>query len=60
VKRQIGQAAVTNKDDLMQRLIWALRSMQKMPAKIAAFFRHSECRYVRWTHSVGQVSGLQK
>lgn len=45
VKRQIGRAAVTSKDDLKQRLVSALRSLQKMPAKIMAFFRHPECRY---------------
>ncbi len=45
VKRQIGRAAVASKDDLKQRLVSALRSLQKMPVKIAAFFRHPECRY---------------
>jgi transposase len=45
VKRRIGRAAVTDKDDLKQRLISALRSLQKMPSKIMAFFRHPECRY---------------
>jgi len=45
VKRQVGRSAVTSKDDLEQRLIPALRSLQKMPAKIMAFFHHPECRY---------------
>ena len=45
VKRKVGRSAVTSKDDLKQRLISALRSLQKMPAKIMALFRHPECRY---------------
>ncbi len=44
VNRRIGRAAVTDKDDLKQRLISALRSSQKLPSKIMAFFRHPECR----------------
>ncbi len=28
-----------------QRLVSALRPLQKMPSKIMAFFRHPECRY---------------
>ncbi|TQE98375.1 MAG: hypothetical protein FKY71_14150 [Spiribacter salinus] len=45
VKRQVGRRAVTSKEDLKQRLLSALRSLQKMPVKIMAFFRHPECRY---------------
>jgi len=45
VKPQVGRNAVTSKDDLKQRLLSALRSLQKMPAKIMAFFRHPECQY---------------
>ena len=45
VKRSIGRSAVTSKDDLKQRIISALRSLQKMPSKIMSFFRHPECRY---------------
>jgi len=45
VKRQIGRSAVESKDDLKQRLMSALHSLQKMPARIMGFFRYPECRY---------------
>lgn len=45
VKHHLGRGAVTTKDELKQRVVSALRSLPKMPAKIMSFFRLPECRY---------------
>jgi len=45
VKGRIGRGVVTDKQDLKQRAIGLLRSLQKLPRKVAAFFRHPDCQY---------------
>lgn len=45
VKSRIGRGAVATKDELKQRAVLLLRSLQKLPEKVAAFFRHPDCQY---------------
>lgn len=45
VKSRIGRGAIAAKDELKQRAIALLRSLQKLPCKVAAFFCHPECQY---------------
>ena len=46
VKRTVSRKIVENFEDMKALAISALRSLQKQPAKIRAFFSHPESRYV--------------
>ena len=45
VKRNVSRALVVSKDHLENRVIGALRSLQKLPALVRSFFRHPSCSY---------------
>ena len=42
----IGRMSVTGPDQLKTMLINKLRSLQRLPKKIASFFRHPDCAYI--------------
>jgi transposase len=42
----VGRQPLSGPDTLKKAVISKLRSLQKLPAKIAAFFRHPDCRYI--------------
>lgn len=46
VKRKVSRKLVVDKTDMKRLAIGALRSLQKLPAKVAAFFRQPECQYI--------------
>lgn len=46
VKRKVSRKLVVDKADMKRLAIGALRSLQKLPAKVAAFFRQPECQYI--------------
>jgi transposase len=43
---RIGRKMITGPDDLKQKVISSLRSLQKMPSKIMGFFREKHVRYI--------------
>ena len=43
---RVGRKMVTGPDDLKQKIISSLRSLQKMPRKIKGFFREKHVRYI--------------
>lgn len=45
VKNEVGRHTVQNVEQMIAAARAALRRLQSMPTKIAAFFRHPECRY---------------
>ena len=49
---RIGRKMITGPDDLKQKIISSLRSLQKMPRKIIGFFREKHVRYI-----LDQMSG---
>ena len=42
----VGRQSITGPDQLKRAVFSKLRSLQKLPNKIASFFRHPDCRYV--------------
>lgn len=42
----VGRQTVSGPDQLKKAVIGKLRSLQKLPDKIASFFRHPDCRYI--------------
>jgi transposase len=42
----VGRQSVSGPDTLKKAVVSKLRSLQKLPAKIASFFRHPDCRYI--------------
>ena len=46
VKRKVSRKLVVDKIDMKRLAIGTLRSLQKLPAKVAAFFRQPECQYI--------------
>ena len=42
----VGRRSLSGPDELKKAVIGKLRSLQKLPAKIASFFRHPDCRYI--------------
>ena len=42
----VGRRVVNGPDQLKSALIGKLRSLQKLPNKIASFFRHPDCKYI--------------
>ena len=46
----VGRQSVSGPDQLKKAVISKLRSLQKLPAMIASFFRHPDCRYVLTAH----------
>jgi transposase len=46
----VGRQSVSGPDQLKKSVISKLRSLQKLPAIIASFFRHPDCRYVLTAH----------
>ncbi|AWN15486.1 Transposase [Salinisphaera sp. LB1] len=47
VKSRLGRGAIASKDELKMQARSLLHSLQKLPDKVAAFFRHPECQYAR-------------
>lgn len=45
VKRRVAKQLVDSKIEMKQRVISALRSIQKLPEIVKAFFRQPECQY---------------
>jgi transposase len=45
VKRQVAKQLIESKDDMKQRVIAALRRIQKLPELVKSFFRQPECQY---------------
>jgi transposase len=45
VKQRVGKQLVKSREDLKERVISALRSLQKYPGKIKGFFRTPSCCY---------------
>jgi len=45
VKRQVAKKPVNSRDELQQRILSALRSLQKLPEKVRGFFMTPTCRY---------------
>lgn len=45
VKSRIGRGAVETRETLKHAAASLLRSLQKLPHKVASFFRHPECQY---------------
>ena len=43
---RVGRKMITGPDDLKQKVICSLRSLQKMPQKIKGFFREKHVRYI--------------
>ena len=43
---RVGRKMITGPDDLKQKIISCLRSLQKMPHKIKGFFREKHVRYI--------------
>lgn len=46
VKRKVSRKLVIDKTDMKRLAIGALRSLQKLPTKVASFFRQPECQYI--------------
>lgn len=42
----VGRQSITGPEQLKKAVISKLRSLQKLPNKIAKFFRHPDCRYI--------------
>ena len=42
----VGRQTISGPDQLKKAVIGKLRSLQKLPGKIASFFSHPDCRYV--------------
>ena len=42
----VGRQSISGPDKLKKAVISKLRSLQKLPSKIASFFRHPDCRYI--------------
>ena len=42
----VGRQSISGPDKLKKAVIRKLRSLQKLPSKIASFFRHPDCRYI--------------
>jgi transposase len=42
----VGRQPISGPEQLKKAVISKLRSLQKLPAKIASFFRHPDCRYI--------------
>jgi transposase len=42
----VGRQTISGPDQLKKAVIAKLRSLQKLPGKIASFFSHPDCRYV--------------
>lgn len=42
----VGRQTVNGPDQLKKAVISKLRSLQKLPGRIASFFRHPDCRYI--------------
>ncbi|MBT8420114.1 MAG: IS630 family transposase, partial [Gammaproteobacteria bacterium] len=45
VKQRIGKEFVKTKDELKSAALSALRSLQKLPKKVVAFFQEPHCKY---------------
>jgi len=45
----VGRKIVYGPDQLKSIIINKLRSLQKLPKKIASFFRHPDCAYIQAT-----------
>lgn len=44
--KSVGRRSISGPDSLKKAVIGKLRSLQKLPDKIASFFRHPDCRYI--------------
>jgi transposase len=42
----VGRQSISGPDQLKKAVINKLRSLQKLPGRIASFFRHPDCRYI--------------
>lgn len=45
VKRRVAKLLAESKDDMKQRVIAALRRIQKLPGLVKSFFQQPECQY---------------
>jgi transposase len=45
VKRRVAKRPIHSKEDMKQKLIGALRRLQKLPHIVMSFFQHPQCRY---------------
>ena len=45
VKTRVAKRTVTDKHDLKQKVISALRRLQKLPKLVSGFFHHPDCLY---------------
>lgn len=45
VKRNVSRALVVSREHLENRVIGALRSLQKLPSLVHSFFKHLDCCY---------------
>lgn len=45
VKQKVGRSGIISKENLKERVMSALRSLQKMPDKVKSFFSHPSCEY---------------
>lgn len=44
--KAVGRQSISGPNSLKKAVIGKLRSLQKLPIKIASFFRHPDCRYI--------------
>jgi hypothetical protein len=45
LKQRVGKQPFKSRTDLKDRVMAALRSLQKMPAKVRGFFQAQSCQY---------------